>query len=136
QDDVVVGSGVANRTRLETERLIGFFVNSLPLRVELAAAPSFGELLAVVRETMLAAYAHQDLPFEKLVAELRPERSLARSPIFQVMLVLQNMPLEGLELPGLTVRPVAGERRTAKFDLTLSLLETPGGVGGFWEYDS
>ncbi len=136
QEDVVVGSGVANRTHREMEGLIGFFVNSLALRVELAADPSFLDLLAQVRETTLAAYAHQDLPFEKLVAELKPERSLARSPIFQVMLVLQNAPLERLELPGVTLEPLRSDRRTAKFDLTLSLGESADGIAGFFEYDS
>ncbi len=136
QKDVVVGSPVANRTRLETEGLIGFFVNTLALRARLAGEPPFGALVAQVRQTTLAAYAHQDLPFERLVEELEPERSLAYTPIFQVMLALQNAPMGRLELPGLVLEPVATQgAQSAKFDLNISLMERGGAVVGSWEHN-
>ncbi|HJX28874.1 MAG TPA: amino acid adenylation domain-containing protein, partial [Thermoanaerobaculia bacterium] len=134
QDDLAVGSPVAGRSRIETERLIGLFVNTLVLRGNLKGAPTFRELLGRVRETALAAYLHQDVPFEKLVEELAPERSLAHAPLFQVMLVLQNAPVESLEIPGLRLWPVGGTGRTAKFDLTLSLEERDGELAGTVEY--
>ena len=90
QDDLVVGSPVANRNRRETEGLIGFFANNLALRGDLAGDPSAGDLLLRVREVALGAYAHQDLPFERLVEELQPERSLSHAPLFQVLFVLQT----------------------------------------------
>jgi len=136
QDDLVIGSPVAGRNRLETENLIGFFVNTLALRGDLAGDPTLAELLERLRETMIQAYAHEDLPFEKLVEELQPERSLSHSPIFQVVLVLQNAPMSSLELPGLTLEPQTAEAGTTKFDLTVSINESPGGLYGFWEYDS
>ncbi len=137
QEDVVVGTPVANRTRMETEGLIGFFVNTLALRARLGGEPSFAELVAQVRQTTLAAYAHQDLPFERLVEELEPERSLAYTPIFQAMLALQNAPMGALELPGLTLEPVATDGpRSAKFDLNVSLGERAGAIGGSWEYNA
>src|SRR5262249_49971896 len=124
-EDVVVGTAVANRTRRETEELIGFFVNTLALRTDLSGDPPFTELLKRVREVCLGAYAHQDAPFEALVEELRPERSLSHSPLFQVMFVLHNEPSRTLELPGLQLS-VDGDRYSpAKFDLRLSLAELP-----------
>ncbi len=134
QDDLAVGSPVAGRNRVEIEGLIGFFVNTLVLRGDLTGEPSFRELLGRVRETALAAYLHQDVPFEKLVEELAPERSLAHAPLFQVMLVLQNAPVESLEIQDLRLRPVSVDRTTAKFDLTLSLEEHDGGLAGTVEY--
>src|SRR5690606_4730664 len=104
QDEVVVGSPIAARTNAQVEALIGFFVNTLVLRMHVDGNRSFRELLARVKETTLGAYAHQELPFEKLVMELRPERKLARQPLFQVTLALQNFPEERLEMPGLTAR--------------------------------
>ncbi|HSF41611.1 MAG TPA: amino acid adenylation domain-containing protein, partial [Thermoanaerobaculia bacterium] len=136
QEDLVVGTPVAGRNRLETENLIGFFVNTLALRAGLGGDPRFADALARVREVTVAAYAHEDLPFEKLVEELQPERSLAHAPVFQVVLVLQNAPMESLELPGLTLEPLPVEPGTTKFDLTVSLHETPQGLLCFWEHDS
>jgi amino acid adenylation domain-containing protein len=136
QDDIVVGSPVAGRTRPDIEGLIGFFVNTLALRSNLAGNPTFRELLARVRETTLGAYAHQDLPFERLVEALQPERDLRYTPLFQVVFVLQNAPLPTLDLAGLTIAPVAITNQTAKFDLTLMMLETEQGLSGWFEYST
>lgn len=132
-EDLLVGTNVANREQPGTEGLIGLFVNDLALRTALSGRPSFRELLARVRETALAAYAHQDYPFEALQTELRAERSAG--PLFQVLFVLQNAPAESRELPGLTLSPVPAERRTANFDLTLNLAEGPDGIEGVFLYD-
>jgi len=134
RDDLIVGTDVANRNRAETEGVIGFFINQLALRVDLAGDPPFRELLARVRETALAAYAHQDLPFERLVEELQPERDLSRQPIFQVAFVLQNVPVGLLHLPGLTLSPLEGGGGTAKLDLTVVATETPSGCWVNAEY--
>jgi amino acid adenylation domain-containing protein len=129
QDDVVVGTPIANRTQAESEALIGVFINTLALRTELTAAMPFSELLARVKETCLGAYAHQDLPFERLVQEIAPERDMSRSPLFQVMFVLQNAPSEGrTSFGGLEVRPTGTERTPAKFDLSLAMAEGPKGL--------
>ncbi len=130
QDDVAIGAPIANRTRAELEGLIGFFVNTLVLRSDLSGDPSFRELLRRVRETALGAYAHQDLPFEKLVEELRPERHMSRNPLFQVALVLQDTRPVEHQLPGLVLRSGGGiDNRVSKFDLTLYAGETePGGL--------
>ena len=137
QDDIVVGSPIANRDRTETEGLIGFFLNMLVLRTDLAGNPSFRELLGRVREVCLGAYAHQDLPFEKLVQEIHPERNLASEPLFQVALVLQNAPAPVIEIPGgLTVRLLDAANETARRDLTLVLWEGPHGLAGAFEYST
>jgi amino acid adenylation domain-containing protein len=136
QDDICVGSPIANRNRSETEGLIGFFVNTLVLRTHLAGNLSFQELLERVREVALGAYAHQDLPFEQLVEALQPERSLSHQPLFQVMFALQNAPTEALELPGLTLSSLEIDTATAKFDLTLSMEDTPQGLMGSLEYST
>jgi len=133
-DDIVVGSPIAGRKQVETEELIGFFVNTLVLRTNLSGEPTFRELLRRVREVALKAYDHQDLPFEKLVEELHPERNLSHSPLFQVMFVLQNTPKQVLELPGLSLSSLEVESGTAKFDLTLSMTETELGMQGSLEY--
>ncbi len=136
QADVVVGTPIANRNRAETEGLIGFFVNTLALRVQLSGKPSYEELLGRVREVCLGAYAHQEVPFEKIVEELQPERELSYTPVFQVMLILQNAPVAEVQLPGLRLSQVEGENRTAKFDLTLSLAEAGKEVVGGLEYNA
>jgi amino acid adenylation domain-containing protein len=136
-DDLVVGTPIANRTHPGLEGLIGFFVNTLALRSRLDEAdPGFGELLGRTRAVALAAYAHQDLPFEKLVEELRVERSLHHAPIFQVLLVLQNAPMAALELPGLTLGPVPLPPGVAKFDLSLSFVEAGSAIHAALDYDA
>ncbi|HLF24980.1 MAG TPA: amino acid adenylation domain-containing protein [Anaerolineae bacterium] len=134
QTDITVGTPIANRTRAELEELIGFFVNTLVLRLDLSGQPSFRELLRRVRDVCRAAYAHQDLPFERLVDELQVERSLSRSALFQVMLVLQNAPLPEVKLPGLTWQALRMEPETAQFDLSLTFLEGPTGLIGSLSY--
>ncbi|MEG4497359.1 amino acid adenylation domain-containing protein [Microcoleus sp. F10-C6] len=123
QEDIVVGSPIANRNRSEIEALIGFFVNSLVLRTDLSGNPTFRELLNRVKEVALGAYAHQDLPFEKLVEELHPDRALNQNPLFQVAFALQNAPGNRLELPELTLSPQQLDVGTARFDLEFHLWE-------------
>ncbi|HEY0078606.1 MAG TPA: amino acid adenylation domain-containing protein, partial [Pyrinomonadaceae bacterium] len=136
QTDILTGTPVANRRRAELEGLIGFFVNTLVMRTDLSGNPSFRELLTRVRQTALGAYAHQDVPFEMLVEELQPERSLSYTPLFQVLFVLQNAPSEALELEGLKASLLDVESGTAKFDLMLSLEETSEGLEGVCEYST
>ena len=136
QSDFAVATPIANRNRSETEGLIGFFVNQLVLRADLHGDPTFLELLARVREVTLGAYAHQDVPFEKVVEELAPERSVNRAPLFQVMLMLQNAPQQSLELPGLTVAAFGGGPELIKLDLRLVLQETPDGLAGSLDFSS
>ena len=136
QDDIVVGSPIANRNRTEIEGLIGFFANTLALRSNLAGNPTFAELLARTREVALAAYAHQDLPFEKLVEELQPERNLGHSPLFQVMFVLQEDLSGGLQMSGLSVNFIPIESGTTKFDLLLSILDSAGRLRASMEYST
>ena len=136
QEDILVGTPIANRNQSEIESLIGFFVNTLVMRTDLGGNPSFRELLGRVREVAIDAYAHQDLPFEKLVEELQPERNLSHTPLFQVMFVLQNAPMTSLELPGLTLRPLEIDSGMAKFDLTLYVMETERGLVGALEYNT
>ncbi len=128
QGDIVVGTPIAGRTHAETEDLIGFFVNMLPLRVEVPADITFRALVARVKEVCLGAYAHQDLPFERLVQEISPERDLGRTPIFQVSFVVQSALTGAMALPGLARRWVAAETATAKLDLHVSLTESRGAL--------
>ena len=135
--DLVVGTDVANRGLVETEPLIGFFVNHLVLRTRLEGGDSFRDVLGRVRETALGAYAHQDLPFERLVEAVNPGRSLAHAPLFQVKFTLQNAPSGTAELAGLTLKPLAAEREVAaKLDLTLLASEQAGGLRVFYEYNA
>jgi natural product biosynthesis luciferase-like monooxygenase protein/amino acid adenylation domain-containing protein len=136
QDDILVGSPSAGRTRVEIEGVIGFFLNTLVMRGDLSGDPGFRELLRRTRRMALAAYAHQDVPLEKLVEALQPERDLSRSPVFQVMFILQNEPLPPLELAGIKLTPLHTHSGTAKFDLLLSLEEGSGGLHGFIEYNT
>ena len=136
QEDIVVGTPIANRNRSEIEGLIGFFVNTLVLRTDVSGNPTFSELLLRVRSMAMDAYAHQDLPFEMLVETLQPERDLSHSPLFQVDFVLQNEPLAQVELTGLTVSQLSTANATAKFDLTLGMEYTATGLRGGWEYNT
>jgi amino acid adenylation domain-containing protein len=134
QDDIVLGSCVADRPQVELENLAGFFVNTLVLRTSAAGQPAFHELLARTRETVLGAMAHQDLPFEKIVAELQPDRSPTRNPFFQVMFVLQSAGGAQPSATGLKFEPLELDNGTAKFDLTLSIGESAGGLVVSAEY--
>jgi amino acid adenylation domain-containing protein/non-ribosomal peptide synthase protein (TIGR01720 family) len=136
QDDVCIGSPIANRNRRELETLIGFFVNTLVLRNRIEGNPSFVEFLSQVRQVATSAYTHQDVPFEQVVEALQPERSLSYNPLFQVVFVLENFLLDTLELSDLTLTPQFVERGTSQFDLTLAVWETKTGLIGSWEYNS
>lgn len=135
QDDIVVGSPIAGRNRSEIEGLIGFFVNTLVFRTNLAGNPTVVELLRQVRDTTLAAYEHQDLPFERLVEELQPERSLSHTPLFQVLFNYHNAPRTALTLPNLRVERLPIESDTAKFDLSLAVVDTDEGIRATLTYN-
>src|SRR6185369_11292042 len=134
QTDVAAGVPVAGRTQVETEGVIGFFVNTLVLRLDLGGEPDVRALLARAREATLGAFAHREVPFERLVAELCPERVAARNPLFQAAFVLQNAPAEPLRLPGLTLTAAPVTTGAALFDLTLEAVEIPGGLAGYLEF--
>ncbi|HYO58747.1 condensation domain-containing protein, partial [Archangium sp.] len=136
QRDIVVGTPIAGRNRQEVEGLIGFFVNTLALRADVRGSLSFKELLAQVREACLGAYAHQELPFEQVVDALQLERDLSRTPLFQVMFVLENEPVRTVECGGLCMKPFEVEFVPAKFDLTVALQETGQGLLSVWEYNT
>lgn len=136
QEDILVGTPIANRNRSEIEDLIGFFVNTLVMRGDLSGDPTFRALLRRNQEKALDAYAHQDLPFEKLVEGLAPKRDLSRSPIFQVFLAFQNTPMQPLHLPGLEVRGEQSDSGISKFDLSLYLTETAEGLNGTIEFNT
>ncbi|MEO8425575.1 MAG: amino acid adenylation domain-containing protein [Verrucomicrobiota bacterium] len=134
QDDISVGSPIAGRNRTELESLIGCFVNTLVLRVDVSGNPTFRELLRRVRDASLGADAHQDIPFEKLVEELHPQRDIGSTPLFQVMFVLQNATNRMLDLRGLSLTSLEAKGETAKFDLTLSVLDSPDGMRASFIY--
>ena len=136
QEDIVVGTDIANRNRLEIEGLIGFFVNQLVLRGNLSGDPSFRETLRRARQVVLEAYDHQDLPFEKLVEELAPERSANATPLFSVKLVLQNVRRPDLALPDLSITPMDLQEMEAKFDILVNLTETANGLTAFVHYNA
>ncbi|WP_433527969.1 amino acid adenylation domain-containing protein [Micromonospora sp. CA-263727] len=137
QDDVVVGVPVANRDRAGLEGLIGFFVNTLPIRTDLAGDPSFAELLDRVRDACLGAYAHQEVPFDRLVEELKPARDLGRPPLVQVSFAYQAQPLPTVEVAGLEMARLPLRSHTARFDLELQLVDDgDGGLSGLIEYNS
>jgi amino acid adenylation domain-containing protein/FkbH-like protein len=132
--DMIVGTDLAGRNRAELEGLVGFFVNLLVLRTDLGGNPTFRELLARVRETAMGALAHQDVPFDRLVEELRPKRHRSRTPLFQMLFVMENIPLETLRLPGLTMTPMPSQADTARFDLALFVREREDGIVAKWTY--
>ena len=136
QDDLIVGFPIANRNRAQVENLIGFFVNTLVMRTQLGGNLTFRELIGRVRKVALDAYAHQDLPFHQLLEVLQPKRNLSYQPLFQVQLVLQNAPIEALEVPGLIISPLDADSGTAKFDLVMSLTETEQGLEGWLDYST
>jgi Condensation domain len=136
QEEIVVGTDIANRNQTETKGLIGFFVNQLVLSTNLSGEPSFEELLSRVREVTLNAYAHQDLPFDKLVDVLNPVRNMARTPLFQVKLVLENTQTPSLELFGLIIKPLQVEKKTTQLDLLLEVTEIEQGIILVFEYNT
>lgn len=136
QEDIVVGSPSASRNRSELHPLIGFFVNNLVLRTDLSGNPTFAELLGRVREVTLGAYEHQDVPFDTLVHAMRAERSLEHSPLFQVMFILQNFPLEDLDLAGLKTTPLEPEVEHARFDLTVEVFPRRGELCAYFDYNA
>ncbi|WP_326595001.1 non-ribosomal peptide synthetase [Streptomyces sp. NBC_01803] len=136
EEDIVVGVPVAGRSRKEIERLIGYFVNTLALRTDMSGDPSFRELLGRVRQACLGAFAHQELPFERLVEELHPRRDLSRAPVFQVSFVFQNIPIPEFDAGGLRIEFLEVESSTARFDLELQVFEWPDGLSGWFEYNT
>jgi len=136
QDDISVGAPIANRNRSEIEGLVGFFVNTLVLRSDLSGNPTFKEFLGRVRDTATQAYSNQDIPFEMLVDAVQPNRDLSHTPLFQVMFVLQENPIEAIRLPDFEMKGLEAESGTAKFDLTLFMEERAGGLKGAFEYSA
>jgi amino acid adenylation domain-containing protein len=135
-EDLVVGTPIANRTRVDTEGLIGFFANTVVLRTDLSGDPAFRDLLRRIREVALDAYAHQDVPFEKIVEAVQPPRDMSRTPLVQVMFSYQNFPVQDIELPGVVLRPIEFDRGLARMDLTLEVFESPDGLKLAFEYST
>jgi non-ribosomal peptide synthetase component F len=135
-EQIVVGTDLANRTTPETERMIGFFINLLAVRTDLSGNPTFRELLGRVREGLLESYAHQELPFDKIVHELQPERSATHNPIVQVLFVMQNIPRAKRELAGLQLEGFAVPTTTSKFDMAVFVAEKPDELLGYWIYST
>ncbi|SDX33170.1 amino acid adenylation domain-containing protein [Marininema mesophilum] len=136
QEDIIVGTPISGRNRSEVEGLIGFFVNTLPIRSDLSGDPSFQQLVERVKSTFSGAYEHQDLPFERIVAEVNPERDASQSPLFRVMFALQNAPMPPMKLPHLSLEPVDIYNNSAKFDLFFSLTEETDGLACMIEYST
>jgi non-ribosomal peptide synthetase component F len=134
QAKITVGTDLANRNSIETEQLIGFFINMMPICTDFSGDPTFRELLGRVRDVSLGAFAHQELPFDKLVEELAPERTLSYTPLVQVLFVLQNAPREPLQLPGTRITTVPMNYDHCKFDLALFMVERPEGLCGWWQF--
>jgi Non-ribosomal peptide synthetase modules and related proteins len=135
RDDVLVGTDLANRNQVELEQLVGFFVNLLPVRIDLSGDPTFVELLERTRKSILEVYAHQELPFEKLVEELKPARDLRRNPIVQVLFVMQNTEQRTLRLSGTTVEPFKLSNASSRFDLAVFISEKENSLHGLWRYN-
>jgi amino acid adenylation domain-containing protein/non-ribosomal peptide synthase protein (TIGR01720 family) len=136
QRKILIGSSIANRNRIETEALIGFFINVVVYRVDLEAADNFMSLIDQVRQLAFEAYANQDVPFDHLIDEIQPERDMSYSPVFQVAFDMQNMPMPALEISGLKISPMEVKRPVAKYDLSLSMEDTPDGLTGGLEYNT
>jgi amino acid adenylation domain-containing protein len=136
QEHIVLGTDIANRTTAETERLMGFFINLLPLHTDLSGNPTFRELVLRVREVALGAYAHQDLPFDKLVEDLQPERSMSHNPIVQALFVMQNIPRQRRELPGLELAPFSLSITRSKFDVAVFMRESDQEMVQEWLYST
>ncbi|HZI46608.1 MAG TPA: condensation domain-containing protein, partial [Pyrinomonadaceae bacterium] len=136
REDLLIGTDIANRNRVELEQLVGFFVNLLPVRINLAGNPTFVELLERAAKSILSVYAHQDLPFEKLVEELKPERDLTRNPVVQILFVMQNTEQRTLRLAGSSVEPFEFGNESSRFDLALFVSERDNGLEGLWRYNA
>jgi len=135
-DQIVVGTDLANRTTIETEKLIGFFINVLPLRIDLSGNPTFRELLERVREVSLGAFAHQEMPLDKIVEELSPERSMSHNPLIQVLFVMQNTLRVGAPIPGLDISSFEVPATRSKFDVAYFVVEREEGLLGTWLYST
>lgn len=136
QEDIIVSTSALNRNRAEIEPLIGYFVNMLPMRTNLSDNPRFTEVLRQVRDVALGAYAHQEMPFDKLIEEIRPERGVGQTPLFNVVFGVQNAPRGEGRLTGLKLRPLAGGPESAKFDLSLWIIEVAEAIGAQWTYSA
>jgi NRPS condensation-like uncharacterized protein len=136
QEDIAIGTPVAGRNQMETEHLIGFFINTLVLRTDLSGNPSFRDLLQRIRELTLSAYVNQDIPFEKIVEEIRPHRSMSYTPLFQVLFALHNVPASTLEISGLTLRKLSSNNKTTKFELALYMEEVEGEIFSSFQYSA